>query len=40
MYYCHALSENWQEMEYLDFILERRKMIDKVIRDAYFVVRD
>jgi hypothetical protein len=39
MYYWHALPENWQEMEYLDFLLERRKMIAKVIRDAYFVVR-
>jgi len=39
MYYWHALPENWQEMEYLDFLLERRKMIARVIRDAYFVVR-
>lgn len=39
MYYWHALPENWQEMEYMDFLEERRKLISKVIRDAYFVVR-
>lgn len=39
MYYWHALPENWEEMEYLEFLEERRKRISKVIRDAYFVVR-
>lgn len=39
LYYWHALPEDWQEMEYIDFLEERRKLISKVIRDAYFVVR-
>ncbi|NVJ46464.1 MAG: DUF262 domain-containing protein [Cytophagia bacterium] len=39
MYYWHALPENWEEMEYLEFLEARRKLIAKVIRDAYFVVR-
>lgn len=39
MYYWHALPENWEEMEYLEFLEERRKLISKVIRDAYFVVK-
>jgi hypothetical protein len=39
MFYWHALPENWEEMEYLDFLEERRNLIAKVIRDAYFVVR-
>jgi len=35
MYYWHALPENWESMEYNDFLVERRKMIAKVIRDGF-----
>ena len=35
MYYWHALPENWEEMNYQDFLLERRKRIAKVVKSAY-----
>lgn len=35
MYYWHALFENWENMDYLDFLVERRKRIALVVRDAY-----
>lgn len=37
-YYWHALPENWHEMKYFDFLIERRNLIAKVIRDAYFKI--
>ncbi|ERM80318.1 hypothetical protein P872_13885 [Rhodonellum psychrophilum GCM71 = DSM 17998] len=40
LYYWHALPEEWEEMVYLDFLEERRKLIAKVIRDAYFVIKN
>lgn len=36
MRYWHALPENWQEMNYQEFLLERRKLIAQVVKDAYY----
>lgn len=35
MYHWHALPQNWQEMKYEDFLIERRKMIAGVIKEAF-----
>jgi len=35
MYYWHALPDNWEEMEYEEFLVSRREMIAKVICAAY-----
>ena len=35
MYYWHALPENWENMNYSDFLVERRKRIAMVIKKAY-----
>ena len=35
MYYWHALPENWENMNYNDFLTERRKRIALVVKDAY-----
>lgn len=35
MYYLHALPDNWEEMEYEEFLVSRREMIAKVICAAY-----
>lgn len=35
MRFWHALPENWQEMSYRDFLVERRKLIAQVVMDAY-----
>lgn len=35
MYYWHALSENWEQMDYFDFLNDRRKRIAQVVKDAY-----
>ena len=35
MYFWHALSENWEEMDYFDFLIDRRKRIAQVVKDAY-----
>ena len=35
MYYWHALPENWEQMKFEDFLIERRKLISQVIKDAY-----
>ena len=34
-HYWHALPEGWQNLEYEDFLLQRRRMIATVIRDGY-----
>jgi hypothetical protein len=36
--YWHALPEKWTELEYWDFVGQRRKMIAVVIRDGYRVL--
>ncbi len=35
MYYWHALPENWEELEYQDFLEERRKLMSNIIREAF-----
>ncbi|CAN1510389.1 hypothetical protein MCERE19_00765 [Spirosomataceae bacterium] len=35
MYYWHSLPENWEQMSYEDFFVERRKRISLVLKDAY-----
>ena len=35
MYYWHALPLNWQELDFNSFLIERRKLIAKVVSDAY-----
>lgn len=35
MYYWHALPENWEDMNYHDFLLERRKKIARVVQKAF-----
>ncbi|MCW3490222.1 GmrSD restriction endonuclease domain-containing protein [Dethiobacter alkaliphilus] len=35
MYYWHAMPDNWENMEYQEFLLRRRELMACVIRDAY-----
>jgi hypothetical protein len=35
MYYWHALPDGWEEMQYSQFLGERRDLMAKVIADAY-----
>ncbi len=35
MYYWHGLPDNWEEMEYPEFLMRRRERIALLIRDAY-----
>jgi len=35
MYYWHALPDGWEQMDYPDFLRERRELMARVIRDAY-----
>jgi Uncharacterized conserved protein len=35
MYYWHALPDNWENLEYKDFLRQRRELMANVIRDAY-----
>lgn len=35
MYYWHCLPEKWEEMSYETFLIERRKRIAMVVKDAY-----
>lgn len=38
MYYWHALPDNWEQMNYADFLIERRKRIALVVKDAYGLI--
>jgi hypothetical protein len=38
MYYWHALPNGWEHMNYSDFLMERRKKISLIIRDAYMYI--
>lgn len=38
MKYWHALPQNWQEMEYKEFLTERRKKIAIVVEDAFGIL--
>lgn len=40
MYYWHALSENWEHMDYPEFLVDRRKRIAQVVKDAYEIIRN
>ncbi len=35
MYYYHALPERWYEMDYLEFLAERRKRMARIIREGF-----
>jgi len=35
MYYWHALPENWENMEYQEFLSKRRLLIPQVIKEAF-----
>ena len=35
MYYWHALPEDWEHMKFEEFLIERRKRIAQVVKDAY-----
>jgi hypothetical protein len=35
MSYWHALPDNWENLEYADFLRQRRELMAQVIRDAY-----
>lgn len=35
MYHCHALPENWEQMEYGAFLEKRREMIAQIIHEGY-----
>lgn len=35
MYYWHALPDNWELMNYEDFLIARRKKMAQVVKDAY-----
>ncbi len=35
MYFWHGLPENWQDMDYLEFLAERRQRIAKVIQGRH-----
>jgi hypothetical protein len=35
MYYWHALPDNWEQMKFENFLVERRKRIAQVIKDAF-----
>jgi hypothetical protein len=38
MYYWHALPDDWEEMEYSEFLIQRRKKISNVIKEAYLLI--
>lgn len=40
MHYWHALPDGWENMEYEDFLRERRELMASVIRDAYLKLTD
>ena len=35
MYRCHALPENWEQMDYYAFMEKRREMMAQIIREGY-----
>jgi hypothetical protein len=38
MYYWHALPENWEQMPFEEFLIERRKRMAQVVKDAYMEI--
>lgn len=39
MYYWHCLPMDWENMEYRSFLIERRKLIALVIKDAFEILK-
>ena len=39
MYHFHALPENWESMEYIPFLENRRKLIASVIQEGYHTLQ-
>jgi len=39
MYYWHALPENWESLSYNDFLLQRRQLMSRVIKDAFLKLK-
>ena len=39
MYYWHCLPMDWENMEYRSFLIERRKLIALVIKDAFDILK-
>ncbi len=35
MYHCHAIPENWEQMNYYAFLEKRREMMAQIIREGY-----
>ncbi len=35
MYHWHALPENWEHLEYNDFLVKRRELMAEIIREGY-----
>lgn len=38
--YWHALPPNWEQMDFDSFLVERRKLMARVVRDAFELLRD
>lgn len=38
MYYWHALPQKWYELSYDEFLIQRRKLMAQIIRDAYNIL--
>jgi hypothetical protein len=39
MYRHHALPDNWETLSYFEFLIQRRKLIAGVIKDAYALIK-
>ncbi len=39
MYRHHALPDNWENLSYFEFLIQRRKLIAGVIKDAYALIK-
>lgn len=39
MYYWHALPDNWEDMDYREFLMRRRERISQIIADAYHTLK-
>lgn len=40
MYYWHCLPNDWENMDYRAFLIERRKLIALVIKDAFQILKE
>ena len=40
MYRHHALPDNWETLSYFEFLSQRRKLIARVIKDAYDLIKE